>query len=637
MLLQLRKVTSGTIATIIVGLIGIATVMFLIPQNGLNAMPSQYVAQVKNFSITPRELARDLDFALREQRQNGQEMTQQEAVDAGLHMRALERLIALRSLSWYAQKLGVSASDTQVATMVRQIPAARNPVTGAFDQTAFDTFAQQQNYSRDELLNELRGDLTRGMLMEPLLAGIRAPTSYGNLLFAYATESRVVTIAEAPASAVGRIAPPTDAQLQAFYRENQERLRIPEFRTLTLVYARPADFIPRVNVPEARIREEYNNRLPSISTAEKRSYIRIAAANQAQANDIVARLGRGETPQAIATALHLQVTQGQNEARTEVTDGRVAEAVFAAAPHVARAVQGQLTPWVVIRVESVTPGVTPSFESQRDELRTAIAADEAATLLNTAVEAFEEARAGGTPIAQAATANGLAVQNFPAIEAQGRGADGQPVPQFAGQRELLRTAFETAEGEASDFMPAGDGDVIVAVDHITPTTVRPLAEVREQLVALWTAREGARRLRELGEQVVADVHGGQSFAAAARARGFRVVVSSQPIDRRMAQQIPSQGLAGQIFNSAEGAVVTDIAANGGSSLVAIVEHINRIDPATQPQQVEAARAQTQQRLAQSFGEALQGEIIARAEPRRNERLIDQLYRRSDATTEEPAQ
>jgi hypothetical protein len=74
--------------------------------------------------------------------------------------------------------------------------------------------------------------------------------------------------------------------------------------------------------------------------------------------------------------------------------------------------------------------------------------------------------------------------------------------------------------------------------------------------------------------------------------------------------------------------------DGGAVLVAVVERINRPDTAANPQIVEAARAQMQQTLGTSLAEALQGEIVERARPRRNEGLIERTYRSSSATTEE---
>jgi hypothetical protein len=190
--------------------------------------------------------------------------------------------------------------------------------------------------------------------------------------------------------------------------------------------------------------------------------------------------------------------------------------------------------------------------------------------------------------------------------------------------------FATAEGEATDFTPVGEADVIISVDGVTPSYVRPLEEVRPQLTEVWIGRERARRLRDMAQDVTEAVRGGQSFAAAARANRFNVLVSSQSIDRQLAGQIPARGLASQIFAGQPGAVVSDARADGQAMLVAVVEQINRVDPAERPQDVEAVRVQLQRSLQESFATALQDEIVRRAGVRRNERLLNQTFRQSGA-------
>jgi peptidyl-prolyl cis-trans isomerase D len=637
MLLQFRKMSRGFIASIILGLVGLAMVAFLIPQSGISMPGSANLVQIGGRTVTPAQLTRELELTLRGERANGRNVSREEAIDAGLHLRLLEGIIGRRAFDNYAQKIGVSASDAQVGERIRAIPAVMNPVTRQFDRTAYDAFLQQLQYNRAEFENDMRGDITREMLMQSLVAGVRAPSSFGAIGLAYQAETRVVSIAEAPLSAAGTIPPPTQAQLETFWEESQESLRVPEFRALTLVYARPQDFVARVNIPETRLQEEFDARRAALTQPERRTFVRISAQTEAQANDAAARLGRGEPADAVAAALSLQAARGENQARAEVTDANVAAAVFemraGAAP---RVVRGSLTPWAVVQVQAVTPPVEPSLAAMRDELRQAIAIDEAGSLLNTAINSFEDARASGTPVAEAARQSGLGVISIPAVEASGHDAQGNEIEALAGMEELVTTAFATDEGEATDFAPVGDADVIISVDSVTPSFVRPLDDVRPQLTEVWIGRERARRLRDMSQDVMEAVRGGQSFAAAARANRFNMLVSSQQIDRRMAAQIPARGLAGQIFADQQGAVVADARADGQAMLVAIVEQINRVDPAEHPQEVEATRLQLQQTLGESFAAALQDEIIRRANPRRNERLINQTFRQS-GDEETPAQ
>jgi peptidyl-prolyl cis-trans isomerase D len=634
MLQTLRALTRGWVAYVLLFLLAVAFAIWGV--NGVfSGAGTNDLATLGGRSVTPAQLTRELDLAVRNQRNQGQDVTRQDAIDAGFHSQLLDAIIGRTAMHNLADKLGVSVGDAEVAARIREIPMVLNPITGSFDETAYNAFLQQLGYSQADFETEFRYDLTTQMMMQSLLSGVRAPSSFGSLVLAYAGETRVITIAEGAAR--GAVPAPTEAQVQAFYEENQERLRLPEFRALTLVVARPADFAARVNIPEARLREEYEARRAALVQPERRSFIRITATNEAQATEIAARLSRGESPDAVASSAGLQVVRGENQAREEVLDARVAEAVFAGQANApARVVRGELSPFVVVRVTGVTPGSTRSFESVRDELREFLAADEAGALLDAAVGAFEDARGAGANIADAARQAGLPTLSIPSVEAQGRDQRGEAVAALAEQAQVLDAAFSTNEGEASDFVPMGDADVVVSVDRIIPASVRPLSEVRASLIEAWRSRERARMMRELGDTVVQAVRGGRTFAEAARASGFRVVVNAQAVNRQMAANLPANGLAGQIFAANEGDVLSDVRVDGNAVLVAVVERINRVDPSADPQALETARAQVQEGLSESVAEALQQDIVERANVRRNEDLLRQLFRPSNAE-DEPAQ
>ncbi|MEQ1493889.1 MAG: SurA N-terminal domain-containing protein, partial [Terricaulis sp.] len=238
---------------------------------GLDFGGNNAVATVGGRSITPPQLTREIELTLRGERQNGNNLSQQDAIDQGIHRNLLERMINRVAMYVYADKIGVSASDTQVRNRIADIPAVHNAVTGAFDQTAYASFLNEMRYTQSEFERDVRGDLTTAMVVQSLMAGVRAPSSFGALTYAYDAETRVVSLLEVPVSAVGAIPQPNDAQVQAFYEDSQQQLRLPEFRVLTLVYARPSDFAARVQVPEERIREDFDARAPQMTRPETRS------------------------------------------------------------------------------------------------------------------------------------------------------------------------------------------------------------------------------------------------------------------------------------------------------------------------------------------------------------------------------
>ena len=626
MLLQFRKFSRGAIAAVILGLVGLAMVLFL-PSGQFGSITATEIAKVGDYTVTPQQLSRELQRDLRIRReQQGQNITQQEAIDAGLHNQILEGLITRLAFQAYADKIGVSASDRQVADAIREIPQVLNPVTGQFDQMAYQNFLRQIEYSQAEFERVARGDMTQQMLLEALVAGIRSPSSYGKLMLAYQSETRVVSIAELPASAAGDIPQPTDEQIQAFYQESREALRVPEFRGLTFVIARVDDFVSRVDVPAEDLEREVEARRATVAAPERRTYVRLTAQNEQQANEIAQRLGRGETPAAIASALGVLMQRGENQTRSEVTDEAVAAAVFemsAGAP--ARVVRGRLAPFVVVRVESIQAAPPVDVAALRTQIRDALAREEAAELLNTAIGAFEDAHSGGANVADAARQQGLTVLTVPPVTAQGRTQQGEPIEALATLTEPMRAAFEIPEGEVSDFLPIEGGDVIVSVDRIIPESVRPLAEVRDALAASWVNRERQRRLQEIGRTVVASINGGAPLAEAARANRMNIVVRSQTLNRQTASQIPARALAAQIFQGRVGEAASDLRVDGAALLVAVVEQINRTDPAEAPQLVEQVRAQDEQVLTNTFVESVAAEVTRRMRPTRNQRLLDRTF------------
>ncbi|MFZ2030160.1 MAG: peptidylprolyl isomerase [Vitreimonas sp.] len=647
MLLELRKVTRGVFATLILGAIAVAMVLFLIPKIGGQSFTAS-VAQVDGVAITPAELSRNLDAALEQARANGQNVTREEAIAQNAHRQVLDGLISRTALYEYAKRMGLDVSDTQLATAIRQMEGLRNPVTGRFDEAVLDQALSRRRMTRTDFLQDMRIEATDGMLMESLIAGVRPPASYGALAVAYRGETRIVSVAEAPVAVAGAVPAPTDAQLQTFYQANREAWRVPEYRSLILVYARDADFAARVTVPDAQVNAAFEQRRTTLVQPEKRSSTRITATSEQQANTIASRLARGENADVVARSLGLQAIHGADEARNAVSDANVAAAVFAmTANSPARVVRGALAPFVVVQVTSVTAAVNPdaaALNALRTQIRQQMALEQASELKDTATNAFDEARGGGAPTADAARRAGLQVVTIPATDAQGRDASGQPIAALAGQHnELLQAANATAEGEASDFIPAGDGvDVVVAVDHITPPSIRPFAQVREVVAQRWTAQEVNRRALEFINAVVREIQAGRPLATVAAAHNMHIAARSQPINREQASHLPSPRLAAQIFAAAQGGAVSDalIDPTGhGGILVGVVEQIHRIDPRQMTPDVQQARTAAARGIARDVSEAIQSQVTAAAHVERHEDVITHNFRstpENDDATQAPA-
>ena len=642
MLTQMRHLTRGWIAGGLVGLLVLAFAIWGI-NDVFSGMGSNGVAQVAGRDIGAAELSRELEFVIRQQNarlEQGQTpLSRGQVIEQGGHVQVLNGMISRRALEAFVARLGVHASPAQIADAIRRLPNAQNPITQTFDREAYDAFLREIGYRPSEFEREIGSGIALSEVMGSLAAGARAPASFGAIALAFESERRIVSFAELPLARLGAIPAPTDAQVQEAYTQMRAQFAVPEYRAVTLVLARASDFTARVEIAESAIREDFDSHRAQLTQPEKRSFVQITAPDQAKAQDAAARLARGEAPQAVAEAVGGTLVDYAEKARTEVPDPAIAEAAFAMAQGAApQAVRGRLAPFAAIALTAITPAVTPVYENERERIRAELAEAEAGDLMNAAVEAFNDARAAGTDLAQAARANNLTVIDIPAVSSEGRAPDGSTPDALIDQAAVIEGISQTQEGEVSDFIAGADGaDVIVQVNRITPATTRPLTEVRDDVVAFWTARERANRLRAAGARIVEAVAGGQSFTAAAAANGARVIDTDRELDRRMASQIPAQQLAALIFNARAGQVVTDLRADGEALIVAEVKEVRRTSPTEDPAALEQARLAYQQQLGQSIAQAVEADAERAANVQRGgryERALNAAFPRETAPTEE---
>lgn len=622
MLTIFRKLAKTWVATLLIAVLAVAFAIF-----GINDVfrPAQRdaVASGKGVTVSSREFDLALERALNQIRaESDQAITKQEAHAQGVTNGVLQRLIAQKSMNQLAVRLGIVTPDSLVAEAIRTDEAFKSQVTGGFDAETYRSLLRQNNLTEAEYETGLREGLMRRQLISAIASGLRAPATFGSFIVQFQSERRTVSVAEIPPTVAGELGAPTDADLKKLYEDSKAALKTPEFRKLTLVLARNADFEAKVDVPDQRLREVYEFRKNQIGKPETRSFQQITAPSQAAAQDAARRLAAGEDPAAVAAAVGGTLAPFENTPRTGVPDSVVANAVFAAqAGQTVGPVQGKLA-WVAAKITNVTPGVTPTFEQLREELRAGLARDEALTLLNAATEAFDDAIAGGQSPTEAAKAAGLAVEVVEATDAQGRDRNGQPIAALAEAKDLLETAFATNQNETTDFTPLGDaGYARAQVDAIIPEGVRSYDEVKDSLVQAWRNREVRKRMEAVVERIRASVAKGQTFAQAARAEKLRVALTSQAISRQEAGQGPAAQLGGAIFGAAKGDIVSAPLAGAPVLLVAQVEEITRDDPKANPALLDAARKQADQLLSDDVLDSLQRAAIADARVKTNEKLL----------------
>lgn len=607
MLTALRKATRTWVAGIFVGLLVLSFAIFGINDIFQGATP-QGAARVDGQLISSAEYKAEFDRVLeRARREAGRSVTAEEAAAQGVDSAVLNRMIDERALAALTGSLGIVPAEAAVRREIGNIEAFQDPNTGQFSPQAYDSALRSQGYSAQGFETQVRQDMARQTLFIASTSGIRAPGLYARQTLYAGTERRQVSIIAVPARLVAQPGEPTDAQLQQLYDENRARLMRPETRSLVLASAIIADFTANVRVDEAEVRAVFERAKTQRATPATRTLQVLQVRDAAQAAAVEARIKAGEEPAAVATALGLPAPLSYDAAtEAQVPDTAVARAAFAARPGAVQTVTSPLG-MRVIRVSAATEQVLPSFESLAPEIRTELRNRGAQRAMIEAAETFDAAIAEGVAFEQAATRAGLRLVRIPAITAQGTGPDSQPVPEFADQqsRELLLSAFQLQQGEATDLLPMGEDTFAAAyvAGVVAPSPV-PFAEVRPDLREEWRRRQISASLETRANAIAAEART-SSLEAAARSAGLQVERPDQPLQRGQGSPQLSQA----VFAAKKGEIVVGLTANGVEYAVIRIENIERDDETAQPQRLQQAEQSVRQSIQQDIVATI--EVVAR--------------------------
>ncbi len=567
------------------------------------------VATVGEREIEEAEFRRLLaqEYGILQQRL-GQRLDPEMAQAIGLPRQVLNQLVIDSLFAYQADDLGLAVTDATLRATILNDPRFQDQL-GSFDRNRFEAFLRNQRLSEPQYLERLRAQVVRERVVAALSSGVAAPRALAEALYRYRNQTRVADYVELRRESVGAIEEPDAATLQSFYEERQSDYMAPEYRSATYIHLRPRALFAELGVGEAELRTAYEERRPQLGTPARRSVSQIVFDTREEAEAAIDRLEQGAAFEAVAEELTGQPPIGFGSVTRGDLPGALADAAFEleAGGH-SLPVETDFG-WHVLNVSDVQPGQTPSFEEVREELRDDLLMAQAIDALVSIANQLDDELAGGATLEEASRTLNLPLETVESVSAQGQAPDGTAVEGLAGTVRFLETVFGTEAGESSLLVETDAGGYFVlGVDGVTPAAPRPLEEIRERVVADWTAAERDQRLLERAGKLAGRLGEGQTLAGVAEDEGLQVM-TTPPLTRDEVDPdvTPSGRLASQLFGLEPGQATVAGSPNG--QLVAVLREIVPADPSANPEAVTRLQAQLANPLANDllnlYGNALQ--------------------------------
>ncbi len=498
----------------------------------------------------------------------------------GIPERVLDQMITRVVFEIAVGRLDMAVSDEVVRRAIETDKTFFNNL-GQFDRNRFQALLYQGNLSEEGYVALLRQDISRQQMLTAVAAGSLAPTTLVQSIHRFRGERRIADTILISTDSTALPAVPDETTLAAFHEEHAERYQSPEYRSLTVARLSPDDIVAEMTVSEDELRAEMDSRQGEFDTPERRELEQIVLGDEASARAAASRLAAGAAFEDVAREATgaAPVPLGavdRNEIASVVPE--LADPAFATPEGQSSAPVESKLGWHILKVVKIEPAIRPGVAEIRDKIALDLKQQRAVDSMIGIANQFDDALAGGSALETAAQALSLKVDKVAAVDAAGKTPDGMDVMGLAGSPTVLRLVASLGAGETSQLTETPEGGYIaLSVDAISPPAPRPLAELRDRVIADWQAAERDKAAGAAAAAAAAEVDGGADLAAVAARLGV-AVKTSEPFARGAGD--PGAGidaaLAAELFEAATGKAVAGTAEGG--HVVAVLKEIRPAAP-----------------------------------------------------------
>lgn len=567
------------------------------------------VVSVGETRVTPIDyrLAYDRQVAI-VSRQFGTRLTTEQARALGLENQVLGQVVSNASLDEQSRRMNLGLSKERLATIIADDPAFRG-INGRFDRATFANLLRNVGMTEEDFIVSQESAAIRSQIVEAISDGYQAPATIMKALYQFENEERTFDYVVLNPDIAGQIAEPSDTDLQSYFETNKSAYRAPEYRKLVYVTLKADDISDPAAISDAAVRADYESRIDRYTTPEQRTIEQLNFADADSARAALDKLAGGTGFDEIASdegKTLSDIRLGTFE-KSSVPDPAIADAVFAitSAGGTSDVVEGSFGP-VILRVTEIQPEAVRSFDDARDEIRNELAIVEAETILLDVHDAYEDSRAGGDTLQEAAKKQKMSPVVVDAVDRAARTPGGDVLRDLPQSQTLLSQVFDTEVSvETPPINIGSEGFLWFEVLDIIPARDQTLDEVRGRVTEDWKKEQASLALGSKGTELKDRIEGGEELSAIAAELGL-VTDTKYSIKRSYEDAVLGSSAIDAAFAGPEGLVALANAEGDTSKILIKINQVSTPDAPTSGSQVEQLNAAVSRRM----GDDLLGQMVA---------------------------
>ena len=517
---------------VIVGMLGVGMLLYLVPGGATSDVTnSDVVAKVAGQTVSVSEVQQQLQRI----QSNGQ---MPPALAPLYTQQIISQLVFERMLEEEAKRLGISVSEQEVATRIKQFlpEAVQGDTFVGFDQ--YNAAVQSRFRMTVPQFEELiRQSIVQDKVQQLVTAGVTVTPDQLKDEFQRKNEKvKLDYVVFNPETLASKIAV-TDADLQGYFDKNKTKYMVPEERVVRYLALDLGQLEQKTTVPESTLRDYYNAHLAEYKVEDRAHVADILfktegktdaelAEIRKKAADAVQQARKGANFADLAKKYSDDPNKDSGGDRGWILKGQALkeyEQVAFSLPvgQVSDPVQTQIGIYV-IKVIDREQAHTKSFEEMLPTIMSSQVQQKAqATLDAQANQIADKIRQSGR-----LTIDDLAKQfNLTPVDTKPLAVTDTAPAEMGTAPDVHDTIFRERVGEISQPIRTDKGYVVISVKQILPGHQGTLAEVREKLQEDYKHDKAGELAKTESAQLAKRVQGGEKLASAAKAMGVEAKTS----------------------------------------------------------------------------------------------------------------
>lgn len=630
---------------IVLGLFGLIMIAFIITGVGTpsglgelgGGVGASNVAKVGGEPITDTEVTDQVNRQLDRARQQEPDLDMATFIAGGGLQDIIRQLISATALTVFGHDEGFAVSKRQVDGEIASIPAFQN-LAGQFDENTFRAALQRERISEKQLREDIAAEIIRRQLLVPVAASAKVPQDIALRYASLLLESRSGSIGLVPAQAMGGGKEPTDAEIAAYYKDNQARYTIPERRVLRYAPFGAESVADAAKPTEAEIAAFYKANADTYGPKQNRTLSQVVLPTEAAAKAFAAKLAAGTSfadaaKQAGFSASDISIGDQTKAKFAEMTSPAIANAAFSAA-------EGATTPplqsdfgWHIVKVDKIKDVPGKPLSAVHDEIAKQIGAQKTQEKLADLATKMEDAIADGSTFDEVVKANDLTAHETPPVTATGQVPESPQAQVAPDVPPLLKTAFDMSPDDDPlvETIVPNQRFALIQVSRIVPAAPPPLARIKDQVKSDLVAKRAADRAKAVASAIAAKVNAGTPMAQAFAEADVKLPAPQEVTARRLdlaqqSQQVPPP--LAMMFGLPKGKARLVPAPNGAGWFVVHLDTIVPGDASKEPALIQAVKNQfarvTGEEYADQFTSAIKSQLKIKTNESEIARVKSQL-------------